>query len=145
MRLAYGFFATAAEVLPDGRFFVFGAGWDAVKSSTFPAIIPSLYLFVRIAGDPNDYDLEHDLRLRVMSPSGMAIIETPISNLPKLTQLESPDRVNYYSAALSLLNCALEIPGQYAFEILVDGIPLGSVILYAKLTEASGKQENADA
>jgi hypothetical protein len=58
MELSFAFFASAAEVSPDGRFNLLGGGVDRLQVSTLPTFLPAS-LVVRFTVPPDAAGREH--------------------------------------------------------------------------------------
>ena len=70
MRLAFSFVANAAEVGPDGRFYVIGGGIDQILVESFPTILTMLSAVVGLQYTSEDVGIKRKLTLTVTCPGG---------------------------------------------------------------------------
>jgi hypothetical protein len=68
MKLETAFLAQSAEVLRDGRLFVFGGGVQGFAARGFPIIVPSIYIVAHIFYAPRDLDEVHELKVTMSGP-----------------------------------------------------------------------------
>jgi hypothetical protein len=129
--LLHAFLASAAELLPDGRFSVLGGGIDGIVLPAFPAVIPSLAIIVRIRFARADMGVPHSIRALAKKPDGTELsIQTNIScitppqTVPLVGMLEHHAILNLL---ITVMHLAFESPGEYSFEFLVDENVIGSL------------------
>jgi hypothetical protein len=124
MELSFAFFASAAEVSPDGRFNLLGGEVDRLQVSALPAFLPAS-LVVRFTVPPEEAGREHRLGVVFAAPEGNPVfldLDTPFTPAPNRHR---PGRTAFAVFVLHLQGVTLAVPGEYTVRLSVDGKPKG--------------------
>ena len=127
MDLRYGFLANAAEVGQDGRFFVLGEGIDGIGVPAVPAVMPALAIVVNISFDPAECGEAHRFRISLTNPEGNpAGPEFQLELRPRQSEPAYKDGTTL-SVAASMIGLPLNHLGEYSFNLIVGGRPIGRI------------------
>jgi len=127
MQLVYGFLANAAEVHPDGRFFVLGGGIDGIGIPALPAVMPNLAIVVTISFDPGECGEVHRFRLTLTGPDGADV--GPQAEADLTPRQSEPAYMNgtALSVAVNMIGLPLAQQGRYSFNLFVGDRQMGHV------------------
>ena len=135
MEIEFTFLADAAQASTDGKLHVLGAGIDRLLAGQFPAVHPAITLVLKLRLHAAECDRPHNLEVELWDPDGSAVgvkVEAqfsaarPLAGRPAFTQL-----------VLNMFQLQFERPGDYAFQVLVDGQHFRSVPLLLEQQSAS--------
>jgi Family of unknown function (DUF6941) len=135
MEVEFAFLADAAQVSPDGKLYVLGAGVDRLMAAQFPAVHPLLTLVVKLKLHATECERPHQVEVELWDPDGQTIgakVETGFS-APR----QPGSRPAFAQIVLSMVQLQFEQPGDYAFQVLVDGQHYKSVPLYLEQQAAT--------
>ncbi len=129
MDLGFAFLANAAEVGPDGRFYVLGGGIDGITAASVPALLPAVAVVASVRFSAEECGRSHKLRLTITRPDGSDAGVEPSINLdptayPLLPQL-GPD----LKVAFNLFNFVLPEFGRYSFNFFIGDRRIGDFCL----------------
>lgn len=130
MRLTYAFLATAAEISPDGKFYVLGGDFDTLQAARLPLVQPVIAVVLRFAVAPEESRVERQMHLSLHRPDGELIgeaTEFPIIPTPISTQ---PTREAGLCVVVNLLTTTFSDLGTYSVRISVDGQEVGNLPLH---------------
>jgi len=118
MNVEYALLADAAQTSLDGKLYVLGGGIDRIFAEKFPATHPYLSLVLKMELHPAECEREHELEVELWNPDG-----NPVGG--KLSGTFSADRQaggrpSFVQLVLNLQSATFEVPGDYAFQIVVD-------------------------
>ncbi|TVP75256.1 MAG: hypothetical protein EA352_08720 [Gemmatimonadales bacterium] len=125
MKLDFAFVADAATVQPGGKINVLGV-FDRIRVPEFPTRHARIALVMRLATSGPDAG-EHSAVIRLMGPEGEKVLSLD-GNL-RVGPASDPTSVTRIPHILNLDRVVFKTPGQYAFEIEIDGELAGSVPL----------------
>lgn len=127
MQVSFALFADAANLSQEGKLNILGV-FDAVHVGQFPALHPRATLVVRLKGTSADVGT-HELSMQWINPRGTVLwsssgelaIQSPPNqagemDMPVLVQLDLP----------------LDIVGDYAMSIALDGEVRGEAVLHVR-------------
>jgi hypothetical protein len=134
MELADAFLANAAEIQPDGRFFVLGGNIEVLRTPLFPFHQPTLSVVVGVRASAGECGREHHLQVTAVGPDGQAIC--PAFDLPFTPVIEAgpPRRIPKFGAVMTIQGVVFPVEGEYRFSLLVNGQVIGSITLYIERT-----------
>ena len=140
MEVEYGFLADGAQTSSDGKLYVLGGGIDRIFAKQFPAVHPMMALVLKIRLHPSECEREHNLELELWDPDG-----NPIGG--KLTAAFSAGRQekgrdSFVQLVLNILQQQFPRPGDYGFQIVIDGQHKKTASLY--LEQIDGQKEPSD-
>lgn len=117
--LDFAFLADAAEAEPGRKLYVLGGGIDQIAGHQYPLVHPHMSLVMRWLIGPTEMNARHRLEVRLVDADGheLAKIEGDIeaNGMPPAGQNASVNMV------INMANTRFERPGDYAFEISMNG------------------------
>ncbi len=133
MRVAFFFLADAAQASPDGKISVLGAGIEGIGSPSFPLVHPYLAVVLKLWSEEPEPQKEWVLTVALSAKDG-----TPEKF--RYQQVVQPTSINpaFRPSATLILNVTplqLDLPGDYFFDLSVDGNVVDTIKLTAKLTK----------
>lgn len=131
MEIAYAFLADAVEVLPTGRFFVFGGGLDAITTQSLPSVLPTIALLVKFRLHPNEIGLVHRIRVVGRAPDGTFFIPEVGGDVGPIDHPVVPGLVSYHVMAVNIKVIPISQHGTHVFTIYVNDNELQSLSLHS--------------
>jgi len=129
MKVVFGLVADSAEVAEGGKLNIMGV-FGSIKASQFPATHPKMCLVIRFEVLSVEFGTEKDLRIALVGPSGK---EAAAMEGKFAVRLDDPSRgaplMVEHDQVIQWNDIVFPEPGGYAFHILVQGDPKGSVPL----------------
>jgi hypothetical protein len=125
MRLNFAFLAQAAELVPDGRFFVLGGGIDRITIPSFPGVIPSLALVAELLFSGDEYAQPYPVRVTVTRPDGKVQDLGEILVLSPRAEPEWPERGRTAHLVCQINSFLIPLPGIYEFQFSIHDQHLG--------------------
>lgn len=127
MQVSFALFADAANLSQEGKLNILGV-FDSVHVGQFPALHPRATFVVRLKGQPSDVG-SHDMSLQWVNPRGTPLwsssAELAIQGAPSLSgEMDMPVIVQ--------IDLPLDIVGDYAMIIDIDGIRHGEAVLHVR-------------
>lgn len=135
MELKYAFFASFADVAPDGRFSVIGGGVDGMLVPLIPVVIPSIAILVNVQFLPAECGVDYGLRVMVSTEGLPDVYIDANANLsPRHAPHDSPesDPVSV-KAALNFYGLPVVVEKPIRFALLVNDRPIGGLSLGIKV------------
>lgn len=129
MRLDFAFLADAADSPPGGKLYILGAGFDTIHSRNFPCIHSQISLVMRIILNPVEVEKPHKAAVQLIDADGKDIISKIEVNIVAPHPGSTPVREVGLGIVNNLKDIKFERPGQYSFEILLDGVNVKSLSL----------------
>ena len=128
MDVSLALLADAANTSRDGKLNLLGI-FDAIQAPTFPTTHPSMTLVLRLEASAADGDRAHDLDVRFIDADGARLfkIDARVVVPPGM----EPGQPHQFTHPIQINGLALKRPGQYAFEVRVDGVLAATVPLRA--------------
>ncbi len=129
MEVDFALLADAAASPPDGKLYIHGGAFDTISSSQFPCLHAHMALVLRLLSHRSESDTSHTVTIRLMDTDGHDVI-------PQLSARVQPQpsprtgRGTTYTVVAGMNNLNFERPGEYSFEILIDGRHAKSLALY---------------
>lgn len=122
MRLDWALLANSAEAPPNGLVYILGAGFDTLLREQFPTPFGGVVV-LRVLTTRLESERPHKVEVHCSDEDGKAILRQPIVlNLPP--RQVPPDYPHGWDLAASIVinltGVAIESPGHYRFEILID-------------------------
>jgi hypothetical protein len=114
----YAFLADAAEVQAGSKFHILGGGVSRLSGPAFPFVHPHLSLVVGLRMTSVERNKEHELGFIVTAPDGAQVANASgrvVSHGPA----DATDVV--VTIAIDLWNMTLNVAGEYAVRITVNG------------------------
>lgn len=134
MDVEYAFLADAAQTSSDGKLYVLGGGIDRIFAKEFPAAHPAISLVLKIRLHPTECEREHALEVELSDPDGKPVGVKLSAKFEAKRQAHG--RPAFVQLVLNVLGARFEHPGDYAFQVIIDGQHYKSVSLY--LEEPAG-------
>ena len=128
MELVFAFLTTAAEQAIGGSLHLFGADFDTVGASSFPLHMPPFTLVAKFRFSPEEVSVDHKLSVFLDEPNGetVSIVEPTKINLT----LNGNDPTRPAAGTVLLkIGMKFETPGEYRFNIKVDGVAVTTLPL----------------
>lgn len=125
----YAFLADSADAPPNGKLYVLGAGIDRITAANFPVVQPTITLVVKLrlhaaeCGAPHTFTA--DLWDNDGQPCGVHIEQQFIA----ARNSERPAASVYAQLIMHLVGLRFSAPGDYSFELMVDGTHYKSISL----------------
>jgi hypothetical protein len=141
MRLDFFILAESAEFLPDGRFFVFGGGFEGIRAAAYPAVIPSFVLAVRLIAASDECDGTHTLRISATGPDGQPIMPDLRLEFGPLPRSHQEGRATKFGAAARVTGLPIPQAGEYVFSLFVDEKELEHRIFHADMIPANEENQ----
>ena len=82
MRLVYAFPADAAQFTEDGKLWILGGDFDAIRVREFPFKQPALALVVKIALLPDECEQDHRIRVLLIGPERQELADVSTTTAP---------------------------------------------------------------
>jgi len=139
MEVEYAFLADGAQTSSDGKLYVLGGGIDKIFAKTFPAVHPFMSLVLKTKLHPSECEREHTLELELWDPDGNSIGGKVSAKFS--ADRQPGGRPAFMQLVLNIVQVRFERPGDYAFQILIDGQHYKSVSFY--LEETAGPSTGA--
>jgi hypothetical protein len=125
MHLVDAFFASAAEVTPDGRCFILGGGIEALLVPQLNVTIPSIAMLARIHFDLEECNRDQAFTLQATSPLGEDLGMQATIQIRPQPSLLFPQQGVTSQVAISIHGLALTAIGVFDFDLLVNGRSIG--------------------
>ena len=129
MRVVFGLIADSAEISDGGKMNIHGV-FSSIKANQFPATHPKICLILRFEVLSVEFGIEKDLRIALVGPSGK---EAAALEGKFCVRLDDPSKpiplMVEHDQIIQWNDIVFPEPGGYAFHILVQGDPKGSVPL----------------
>jgi len=129
MRVVFGLIADSAEISEHGKLNIMGV-FSSIRASAFPAVHPKMCLVIRFEVLSVEFGVEKDLRIALVGPSGKEAVavegkfkvnlDDPSATIPLMVEHDQIIQWN---------DVTFPEAGGYAFHVLVQGDPKGSVPL----------------
>src|SRR3990172_13234108 len=132
MEVEYAFLADAAQVSSDGKLFVLGGGINRVFAQRYPTVHPYMTLVLKLHLHPTECDREHTLEVELWDPDGR-----PVGGKLSGTfsaQRQEKGRPSFVQLVFNILQTQFGAPGDYQFNIVVDGQHIKTLPLSLELT-----------
>ena len=135
MDVSLALLADAANTSRDGKLNLLGI-FDAIQAPKFPSTHPSMMLVLRLEASAADGDRAHDLDVRFIDADGARLfkIEARVVVPPGM----EPGQPHQFTHPIQINGLALKRPGQYAFEVRMDGVLAATVPLRVLRSPAAG-------
>jgi len=133
MQLEYAFLADSAQVSSDGKVFVLGGGIDRIFSKQFPATHPYMSLVVKIQLHSAECEREHGLEVELWDPDGNPMGGKVAGTFSAPRQPRG--RPSFVQLVMNVLNAEFRVPGDYAFQVVVDGQLLKTLPIHVELLQ----------
>ena len=125
MHISFAVFADAANLSQEGKLNVLGV-FDAVQVAGLPTIHPRTHFIVRVKADGSDVGT-HKLTFRWVSPNE----EELWSSSGELNVAPAPNPIFEVDLPIiAVVDLPLNLPGQYAMQVTLDGQPTASARLF---------------
>jgi hypothetical protein len=138
MELDYAFFAEAADLHPDGRFFVFGGGIDRINGLQFPSTLPALSLLIKLRVLEAEFGVAHRIRVSTEAPDGTEWIGVHDAAIGPSPPVQGLRLYSSHVVCMSLRGAILPQEGVYIFHIFGDEVELGTLRLYVERLAPAG-------
>ena len=136
MKVVFGLIADSAEVSDNGKLNILGV-FSSIKASQFPATHPKMCLVIRFEVLSVEFGIEKDLRIALVGPSGKEAAALEGKFCVKLDNPSAPvPLLIEHDQIIQWNDISFPEPGGYAFHVLVQGDPKGSVPLSLLKMEA---------
>ncbi len=128
MDVSLALLADAANTSRDGKLNLLGI-FDAIQAPKFPTTHPSMTLVLRLEASAADGNRAHDLDVRFIDADGARLfkIDARVVVPPGM----EPGQPHQFTHPIQINGLALKRPGQYAFEVRMDGVLAATVPLRA--------------
>jgi hypothetical protein len=139
VEVEYAFLADAADAPPNGKLYVLGAGIDHIYAQRFPAVHATMTVVVKLAVHPSECGVPRTMTIDLWDSDAHPVgvhVEHPFQ--AQRNELR-PGSMVYVQLVLNLVGLRFESPGDYSFEVMVDGSHKKSIPL--TLIEQSHRQE----
>lgn len=140
MEVALALLADAANTTRDGKLNVLGI-FDAIRAPKFPSTHPSLVLVLRLQASPTDTADTHALDVRFIDEDGAQLLK--IDAQVKLPALAQPGQPRRFTHPIQINGLRFKQPGNFAFEIRVNGQLAASVPLAVLESKPPNRPEPA--
>ncbi|MBV8195181.1 MAG: hypothetical protein JOY80_06600 [Candidatus Dormibacteraeota bacterium] len=144
MRLDYAVLcdSCAAE---NGKHYINGGGWDAIRTDSLPMEYPQLCVAVRLLLDGSDRRRAWTVELDVLDPDDATVVPAPVrGTLAARSDDQLPtDRFSAECIAFRAVYVRLEQPGPHAAVIRIDGAEVRRLPFWVVLLELAGAQSSA--
>lgn len=119
-QLDFAFLADAAEAEPGRKLYVLGGGIDSISAVGYPVVHPHLALVMRVLVHPSESGRTHRMEITLVDTDGghLAQVQGEFTGPPAPQPLGRDVGINM---VLNFVNVRFESPGDYAFEILING------------------------
>jgi Family of unknown function (DUF6941) len=128
MEVEYAFLADAAQTSSDGKLYVLGGGIDRIRAKKFPTAHPSMSLVLKLKLHPAECEREHTLEVELWDPDAN-LVGGKVSAKFKAKRQER-GRPAFLQLVLNAVQTTFTRPGDFAFQIVIDGQHYRSVSLY---------------
>jgi len=129
MKLDFAFLADSATVA-NGKLFVMGGAFDKVWAKEAPIIQPFMTLVARFELSQTELDRLHKLEVVVLDADGGKVFDIAGEmNISRIPQAQETWRPQGHIVTLNLVNTKFERFGDYAIEILFDGVSVKTLPL----------------
>jgi hypothetical protein len=112
----------------DTTFTIVGGDIKTMRFEVFPAVIPVLYLAVKILLGPGDFDRRHELRLRMLDDQDQVVHDILEGQLDSPAP-PAPLKFNHISSVFVMANLILPTSGSYHIKMYINGVEAKSVRL----------------
>lgn len=132
MELEYAFLALNADRSKDGKLFIFGADFDEMRVSSLPGEVPPFVAVVKFRVRPDEANIQHQISIGVSNPEGK---RSP-GELPRPLATERNPRNpenDSFSQVIAVIQTTFDLPGEYTFHFVVDGVELGRLPLFVSV------------
>jgi hypothetical protein len=134
MDLALALMADAANTAADGKLNVLGV-FDAINSPTFPVTHPSMVLVLRFDAGSVDWDTKQDINIRLINEDGDQMLKVDAAlTVPRGSDVANRHR---FTSQFQINGLTFKKPGDYAFDIVVNGDRKGQVPLSVRTIDRS--------
>jgi hypothetical protein len=127
MDIPFAFFAEHAQVMPDGRMNVLGLDTRHLVAPTFPLVLPSIFLVVKVIFEPEERTGKHRLTAQMVGPDEgtklAPFIEMELVPPPP----EHPELKAALIAIVQIAGMSFPQAGSYTFPVSVDGQELKTI------------------
>ena len=131
MVYSYAVLAENADVMPDGRFYVFKGGIEVLHCPSVPCIIPALAILVRVSIPPDERGLAHVVQMQGFRPNGQEFTPVLINRMEPANGPAPPDRSVSHIFVVHLNGLLIQEHGLHHFRISGDSEQLGDFTFYA--------------
>jgi len=128
VEVEYAFLADAAQTSSDGKLYVLGGGIDRIYAKKFPIVHSSMSLVLKLKLHPTECEREHTLELELWDPDGN-LVGAKVSARFEAKRQER-GRPGFVQLVLNVVQATFARPGDFAFQIVIDGQHYKSVSLY---------------
>lgn len=126
MELALALMADAANTSADGKLNVLGV-FDAINAPSFPVTHPSMVLVLRFDAGSVDWDTKQDINIRLINEDGDEMLKVDAAlTVPRGSDVANRHR---FTSQFQINGLPLKQPGDYAFDIIINGDRKGQVPL----------------
>lgn len=129
MEVEFAFLADAAEATPNQKLYVLGGGIEKLYAPSFPATHPSIALVVKIRLHPIECDRAHQLLIELWGPNAQRVGPTISGEVSAQRDADDPARSRSVPLVLNILSLQFAEPGEYTFQIVLNGQHMKSVPL----------------
>jgi hypothetical protein len=129
VEVEYAFLADAADAPPNGKLYVLGAGIDRIWASKFPAVHPTTTLVVKLRLHASECDAPHRLTVDLWDSDGNAVGVHLEQQFVAHRSDDRPVSAVFAQVIMNLIGLRFAVPGDYSFELMVDGTHYKSISL----------------
>lgn len=129
MEVEFAFLADAAEATPNQKLYVLGGGIEKIYAPSFPATHPSISLVVKLRLHPIECDRVHHLEIELWGPNAQRLGPTVSGDVMAQRDADDPARPRSVPLVLNILSLHIPEPGEYIFQIVLNGQHMKSVPL----------------
>ena len=121
MDVAWALPCRFAEATPDGTATIVGAGLDSIWAPEVPADV-GLFLMMRIAGPPYEFEEQHQLSIRLIDPEGteQEMLSAAFGPMPEPPPLLHPG-MDAGVLVPAAVGWSAHAYGLYTLEVFIDG------------------------
>ncbi len=135
MDVSLALLADAANTSRDGKLNLLGI-FDAIQAPQFPSTHPSMMLVLRLEASAADADRAHALDVRFIDADGGQVFK--LDGRVVVPSSLDPGQPHQFTHPIQINGLALEGPGQYAFEVRLDGVLAATVPLRVLQSPVAG-------
>ena len=136
--IEYAFLADSAQVQPGQKFSVLGGGVSRIAGLSVPFVHPHLALVIALRLVSAERGREHEIGFRLVDPEG-GDVATGGGRIVAQGPADPSDII--LNIAVDLWNLNLQLVGEYAIRITVDGTERKRLPLVVAVTREAGPEQ----
>ncbi len=125
MEVALAALCDFASITAEGKVNILGV-FGEVNAATLPIALPQCFLVLSFSAAPSEAGSAKHLRIVLMGPDAGAPLISLEQDLP-VPASPGPGRRAYFNLMFGMAGLMFPSPGDYAFDVLVNGEPKASI------------------